>query len=200
MATITKHVGKYGEKPCVVVYREVPNEPENCLIVQTSSLPEREHDDLMNIVQSAEGQESHEISNVFHRRQFTSGENVLSYLHYGKHLRKVPVSHVSLTPIPNQSIPLAEVNAEIRKLDSHQGLKTDPKMLNETAQSPKTNTVAPADSEASEASNLLFQAQLMKEDADRLAAEAEEKMNRAYELDPSLKPKKKGRPKKADSV
>ena len=55
---IMKHVGKYGEKPCVVVFREIPNEPENCLVVMSDSLDEVKHDNLMNVVQSAEGQEA----------------------------------------------------------------------------------------------------------------------------------------------
>ena len=64
MAEIMKHVGVYGGKPCVVVFREVPNEPENCLIVLSGGLEEVKHDDLMNVVSSAEGQGAREISEV----------------------------------------------------------------------------------------------------------------------------------------
>ena len=39
---ILKHVGKYGEKPCVIVFREVPNEPESCLVVISEGLEEIE--------------------------------------------------------------------------------------------------------------------------------------------------------------
>ena len=114
---IMKHVGKYGEKPCVVVFREIPNEPENCLVIMSDSLDEVKHDNLMNVVQSAEGQEAKEFSEVLNRRQFSSGENMLQQLHAEGKLAKVPVSMVSLTPTPNDSIALAEVNAEIKKLD-----------------------------------------------------------------------------------
>jgi hypothetical protein len=48
------------------------------------------------------------------------------------------------------------------------------------------------------AQNILFQADLMIEDANRMLAEAEAKREEAYTLDPSLKPKKgPGRPKKS---
>ena len=84
MPQLTKHVGKYGEKPCLVVFRELPGEADYCLIVQTDTLDSRQHDDLMNVVVSAEAQESNDISQVLHRRQFTDGSNVLTGLHYSK--------------------------------------------------------------------------------------------------------------------
>jgi hypothetical protein len=198
--SIMKHVGKYGEKPCVVVFREVPDEPEHCLIVQTSQLADVQHDDLMEVVQSAEAQEANDISTVLNRRQFRDGENMLSSMHFGKKLQKVPVSQVNLTPTPSQSISLAEVNAEIRKIqggyvapvndESHQ----ETRVTTEQVEGTPANQSAEAD-EPSQAQQLVFQASLMKEDAERMAADAEAKLEEAYALDPSLKPKKRGRPK-----
>ncbi len=200
MATLMKHVGKFGEKPCVVVFRELPGEQEYCLIVQTDNLDSRQHDDLMNVIQSAEAQTSNDISQVLHRRQFTDGSNMLSTLHYAKKLQKVPVSHVSLTPIPGQSIPLADVNVEIRKID---GGYVAPKTEQPTEQVRVTTkevegTPANETEDASEsgvAKNLLAQAQLMEDDAKQLLAEAEAKKAEAYKLDPTLRGP--GRPKKA---
>jgi len=60
MPQLMKHVGKFGEKPCVVVFRELPGEQDYCLIVQTDNLESRQHDDLMNVVQSAEAQQSND--------------------------------------------------------------------------------------------------------------------------------------------
>ena len=124
---VLKHVGKYGEKPCVVVFREVPNEPENCLIVETGSLEDQKHDDLMNVVQSLEAQESNEISEVLSRRQFTDGSNMLNDLHFTKKLTKVASNLVFLTPTPTDKIALSDVNAEIDKLanDSNPPLNTE---------------------------------------------------------------------------
>lgn len=202
MATLMKHVGKFGEKPCVVVFRELPGEQEYCLIVQTDNLDSRQHDDLMNVVQSAEAQTSSDISQVLHRRQFTDGSNMLSTLHYAKKLQKVPVSHVSLTPIPGQSIPLADVNVEIRKIDGgYVPPKTEqtPEQMRVTTKEVE-GTTANAETEndlsdESVARNILAQAQLMEEDAKQLLAEAEAKKAEAYKLDPSLRGP--GRPKKA---
>ena len=115
---VLKHVGKYGEKPCVVVFREVPNEPENCLIVETTSLDDQKHDDLMNVVQSLEAQESNEVSEVLSRRQFTDGSNMLNDLHFTKKLIKVASDLVFLTPTPTDKVALSDVNKEISKLET----------------------------------------------------------------------------------
>ena len=54
--------------------------------------------------------------------------------------------------------------------------------------------------EPSAAQGLLIQANMMKEDAERLIAEAKVKEQQAYDADPSLKPKRgRGRPKKSES-
>ena len=203
MAQIMKHVGKHGEKPCVVIFRELPNEPENCLVVETQSLTQQYHDDLMMIVQSSEAQQSNNVSNVLERRQFTDGSSILSYLHYNKKLQKVPVSQINLTPTPSNSIPLSEVNAELRKIeggyvppmtDGTHLEKANAPVQDAPAEAVTESTEAPAPSEAQ---SLIFQANLMKEDAERMVVEAEAKLEQAYALEPTLKPKKRGRPKKA---
>ena len=200
MAQLLKHVGKFGEKPCVVVFRELPGEQDYCLIVQTDNLESRQHDDLMSVVQSLEAQESNDISEVLFRRQFTDGSNMLNSLHYGKKLQKVPVGLVHLTPSPNQSLPLEEVNAEIRKLKGgYTPPVNDSSHLNDESTKSVTNEetiTASADDEsvASIAKNLLAQATLMEEDATALLKDAETKKQEAFRLDPSLRPP--GRPKK----
>ena len=196
-----KHVGKYGEKPCVVVFREIPNEPENCLVVMSDSLDEVKHDNLMNVVQSAEGQEAKEFSEVLNRRQFSSGENMLQQLHAEGKLAKVPVSMVSLTPTPNDSIALAEVNAEIKKLENDPGPPvTDPAHLADDPAESNVSAPSVADSDVdSPAQGLLLQAELMEQDAEAMLAEAKEKKRQAFDMDPSLKPKRgPGRPPKED--
>jgi len=190
---VLKHVGKYGEKPCVVVFREVPNEPENCLIVETTSLEDQKHDDLMNIVQSLEAQESNEISEVLSRRQFTDGSNVLNDLHFTKKLIKVSSELVFLTPTPTDKIALAEVNKEIMKLDND----SNPPLNTEANPDAIMEQQAEESSNESRAQGLLQQAELIEGDAKAMMEDAESKKLAAYELDPSLAPKKgPGRPPK----
>ena len=190
--SVLKHVGKFGEKPCVVVFREVPNEPENCLIVETGALEDQKHDDLMNVVQSLEAQESNEISEVLSRRQFTDGSNMLNDLHFTKKLVKVASDLVFLTPTPTDKIALSDVNAEINKLenDSNPPLNTEvePEVLAEEQ----------GDAISQQAKNLLAQAELIEGDAKVMMEDADAKKKAAYDLDPSLAPKKgPGRPPKS---
>ena len=193
MANIMKHVGTHGQKPCVVVFREVPNEPDHCLIVETQTLEDQKHDDLMNVVQSLEAQESNNISEVLSRRAFTDGSNMLNDLHFSKKLIKVGVNAVNLTPTPADSISLAEVNAEINKMESGSNPPLNTEVAPETLERP-----TPVQTGASgEAEGLLIQAGLLEEDAKALMEDAESKRTLAYSMDPSLAPKKgPGRPKK----
>lgn len=216
MSVPMKHVGKVGEKPCVVLYREVPGEQDNALVVQTENLPDVQHDVLMGIVQSPEAQESNDIAEVLNRRQFQDGSNVLQTLHFDKRIEKVSVSLVSLTPTPSQSIALADVNAEIRKIENNSNppLKTevDPATLREStnvveppivetdptlAQQATVSEAQPAGDETQVASNLLAQATMLEEDAAALMRDAEAKKAEAYRLNPELAPRKgPGRPRK----
>lgn len=203
MTSIMKHVGKHGEKPCVIIMRELPDEPENCLIVLTGSLAERQHQDLMDVIQSAEAQEANDLSQVLGRRQFSSGGIILNELHYSKKIQKMPVSQVTMTPVPNQTVSLAELNAEIRKIEGgYTPPKTDPSHLKEGAVLETDSTlnqqrIAQGETATDNGSDpaqiakgLIMQAELMRADADALAQDAEAKLTKAYKLDPSLKPKK----------
>ena len=202
MADVMKHVGKIGEKPVVVVFREVPNEPDNALVVETGALEPDQHDALMNVVQSPEAQESNNISEVLHRRTFPDGSNMLTALHYANKINTVPVNLVSLTPTPSQSVALEEVNAEIRKIenDSNPPLNTevDPATI-ETDPGLAEQESAPVSSDdpVEVAKGMLQQAMLMEEDVKAMQRDIDLKKAEAYNLAPELQPKKgPGRPKK----
>lgn len=219
-----KHVGKIGEKPCVILFREVPGDPNFALVVQTNNLPDNQHDSLMNVLQSAEAQQANQLSDVLDRRQFSDGSNMLQQLHFEKRIEKVAVNLVSLTPTPQDSISLEEVNAEIRKIDNKSNppskIQADPATLPganvpivEAVESPNPSLMesdptlaelnadmpAPvtAADEVSIAGNLLEQARMLEEDAGALMRDAVAKKEEAYRLNPELEPRKgPGRPKK----
>ena len=197
MADMMKHVGVYGEKPCIVVFRELPDDEQNALVILSDSLEGQFHDDIMSVVDSAEAQESNNISEVFFRRRLTDGENMLEALHTRQKLVKAPVNMVNLTPLPNQSVSLEEVNRELKQIenDSNPPLKTESDVA-------RIDTGAPVVEDGSDpeavANNLLSQATLLEEDAKALIEDAEAKRKQAFDLAPDLRPKKgPGRPAKA---
>lgn len=107
-----KHVGQINNtgSRVAVVFRIVPGEPNNCLVVYSDSLPNIYHDGLMEILESTEGQAEFELGNILGRRIFADGSYVLSTLHAGNFIRKVPTTLVTMTPGGKQAIPLTELN------------------------------------------------------------------------------------------
>ena len=200
MAEMTKHVGLYGDKPCVVVFRELPEEDDQALIVISDSLEGQFHDDIMSVVDSPEGQESNNVSEVFFRRRLTVGAIMLEALHSRGKLTKVPTNMVKLTPAPNQSVDLTEVNAELKKIETG----SNPPLVTEAPAENLSQGDVPTEEVASEnqiAQNLLSQASLLREDAKVLLGDADSKEAEAYNLAPELKPKKgPGRPPKNASL
>lgn len=206
MAEIMKHVGKYGDKPCVVVFRELPEEADQALIVVSDSLEGQLHDDIMGVVDSPEGQESNNISEVLFRRRATDGSNLLETLHSNQKLMKVPVDMVKLTPVPNQEVELSDVNAELGKIEtgSNPPLKTEENIIEgdgvsvDTGAAPTPVVGDQTEGEPIEiANNLLAQAELLEQDAKALVSDAEAKKSEAYRIAPELSPKRgPGRPPK----
>ena len=204
MAEIMKHVGKYGDKPCVVVFRELPEEADQALIVVSDSLEGQLHDDIMGVVDSPEGQESNNISEVLFRRRATDGSNLLETLHSNQKLMKVPVDMVKLTPVPNQEVELSDVNAELGKIEtgSNPPLKTEENIIEgdgvsvDTGAAPTPVVGDQTEGEPIEiANNLLAQAELLEQDAKALVSDAEAKKSEAYRIAPELSPKRgPGRP------
>ena len=195
MAKMTKHVGTYGEKPCVIVFRELPEDDNSALVILSDSLEGQLHDDVMSVVDSLEAQNANNISEVMFRRRLTDGSNMLEALHTRGKLVKAPVEMVKLVPIPNQPVELAEINKELRKIlsESNPPLKTDEQPIQ-----PGAPVIQEGEDTEAVAGNLLSQASLLEEDAKALLSDADLKRSQAYELAPDLRPKKgPGRPSKS---
>ena len=107
-----KHVGKIkttGRK-CLVVFRTLPGDSYNCLVVPTENLPESYHDAIIQLVESSSAQSSNEFSEVLARAKFPDGSTMLPALHTQGKLLKVPTDQVEMTPNFNVSILLSELN------------------------------------------------------------------------------------------
>lgn len=186
----TRHVGvnHLGTK-VVIVFRELPDDPEHCLVVESKTLSEMYHDQLMRVVDSQEAQQDIDLFNVLQRRQFGDGLQMLNALHQKGLLKKMSIDQVQVVPMPNRAAPLRQINEQIRA--DRGGVPA--KKVEASVTAPETQKVeAPKvgsdEQRASLAESKLLQARLMEEDAKRLRDEA-------YALDPSLK--KGGRPSKA---
>jgi hypothetical protein len=107
-----KHVGKMQNNGAkvVVAYRTLPGDSSSALVIGTNSLSDSWHDAVINLVQETSGQQSNELADLLAVRKFPDGLNMLEGLHKRGHLKKVPTAGVIMTPSPNTSIPLNELN------------------------------------------------------------------------------------------
>jgi hypothetical protein len=184
---LKKHVGTLNNTGVrvAVVFRKLPNDETNCLIVETERIPDSYHDYMIQCANSKEAAETNEFYEVLNRRTFPDGQNCLTALHQRGFLRKEPVSNITMIPLPGHMVPLALINATIdKKVDEYKAKQAGQQVV-EPVVLPTIPAVPGIDTSAI-AKGLLLQAELLEKDA---AAKREE----AYALDPSSRPGK-GRP------
>jgi hypothetical protein len=191
MSMNIKHVGKtHTGKKCVVVFREVPDEPHNCLIVDTDALPDWMHDDIMNAVESPGAQQSNDFYEYAERTVLTDGSNMLQALHSTGRLQKVSTDQITLTPNNEVAVGLTEINNIVRENTGDKpvvapsteqvgmaGKDTAPTPVMESASAPSNEGISDTDL----AKQFLAQAKGYETEAKSLKAQA-------YELAPGLKP------------
>ena len=202
MVDFKKHVGrsKLGTR-LVVVFREIPDDESYCLCVESDSLPDMYHDQLLHEVDSRDAQATTNLYEVLGRRSFGDGRQMLNALHNGKYLKKYSVSDVEMVPMPNRVVSLAIVNEQISTgqiaeevaekagktaevVDNGAGVSVD---TSEGLIKPVVVQPVAVGTAEDAAESKLLQARLMEEDAKKMREEA-------YALNPALK--KGGRPKK----
>ena len=208
MADIMKHVAEWNDRKCLVLFREVPGEPENALVVMSGELGTTQHDELIKEVDSLEAQNNNNLADVLNGRNFSDGRIMLRALHEDKLITKVPVSEVVMLPTTKDKIPLQDLNESIAEIEA--GIEADKPQFADTSEIDAVNQVerprALSEREAEEqleiAQSLLVQADLIESDIERvqqqMMADANSKREEAYARAPELKPKPKpGRPKKS---
>jgi hypothetical protein len=110
-----KHVGRMtkNQRRVVVAYRVVPGEPNQSIIVDTSSLMAEEHDALIKAVEGDAGQQADEFATVMARTSLPDGANMLARFHTTGKMMKVASDAVEMTPNSNTVIKLSELNQVI---------------------------------------------------------------------------------------
>lgn len=173
-----KHVGIHGDRKVAVMFRQVPNETEHCLVVYTEALPEDTKQAVISCVESANGQNSASLADAAANHKTVQGESLLNILHVGNFMNKVPASEIMLTPNQATKVSLAEVNKAMGDVQ------------------PVAPSTAPAKpgalSDEQIAASLRSQAATMQKEAERLLTEADE-------LHP-LPKRGRGRPPKVETT
>ena len=184
-----KHVGKMKNNGArvIVAYRTLPGDAYHALVIGTGNLGDSYHDSLMTAVQSAEGQQAYEFAETLAVRKFTDGSTMLEYLHVNGHLKKVPTDGVLMTPTPQTSVSLDELNAIIAE---QKGMSIDELALTDGVNpNPKTAKTDEVKVEEKTVEENLTPAQLRSK-ADALFKQAQQLRKQADEIDPPKSKKK----------
>jgi len=115
-----KHIGELadGSKAKVVaVFRVVPGETNNCLVVGTKFLPDMYHNALMRAVESEGGQASEELGTFLARQTFPDGTNMLAVMNTDNYIKKFKTKDIIMTygPTTEGRITLNKLNEMIAK-------------------------------------------------------------------------------------
>lgn len=215
MAKFFKHVGEHNGKKVVIVEKSIPGEPHMCAVIYTSIIPSKFHDDIMRVLESAEGQAEKEFGLILNRRVGTDGINILQSIAQEGYLKKAPTNQVIVKPNASSAIRLDELNnllkmagegeeaiQKLEKLEREAGLKDNRKTAPQ-GNNPAKAPVAPAADvidDAALAKNYISQSTRMKAEAASLLAEAERLEAEAVKIDPSLKAAKGSKRGKAAKV
>ena len=198
----TRHVGKQGDRKVAVVFREVPGEPHMCLVTHTELLNQHIHDPLIQCIESDIGQNSEHLADALNRTHTKDGRIILQVLHAEGQLKKVQTSQILMTPSPNQSIRLDELNTildemkqgesavkRLQELDNSRGMQDPADVVRRMRGNPPPVTpTGDLLGDASLAKQRLEQAQKMEREAKGLLAEAQRLTEEAKSLDPSVLP------------
>ena len=201
MAAFIKHVGthKGTNTRLSVVFLRLPDDPEYALAVYSDSLPDKYHADIMSALESKEGQAAKELYEVLSRKVFWNGNNMLESLHKEGLLVKMPVDAIIMTPNSNTSLPLPDLLTQMDEITGGNATRTL-EAPGQTVQEYMTEQVDKSlgDDNKKIAQNLLVQAVMLEEEAERKRAEA-------VKFDPSLtekaeKPAKRSRGRPAGTT
>ena len=219
-----KHIGKQGDRKVAIIFREVPGEDHMALVVYPDLMKTEMHDALMSAIESPEGQQSNNLGEAIHARMFPDGRQMLAALHAEGMLKKVQTETVTVTPAPNATVRLDEMNGIIREME--QGAEAAQRLADIDADAGYTGKAVRKDDFGREvgappasaarnaplaggnapqgalddgaiANNLKAQAERMAAEAQGLLAESQRMMTEAAEMLGEPAPKKRGRPAKS---
>ena len=115
-----KHIGKSGDRKVAVIFNQVPEEDHMCIVVFPDLLQKQMHDDLMKAIESVEGQNAENLGDALGAKYFSDGTVMLNRLHTEGILKKVQTNQIILTPTPQSSVHLDEMNKILSEMKTGQ--------------------------------------------------------------------------------
>lgn len=191
-----RHVGKLRQTDtrCVVVMMQIPGREDHALIVESDSLPDHYHQNVMACLESKEGQSNVNFGDELSRRQIFIADrgnmSILQALHEARFLRPVKIDDVLMVPSPGNAFPLKTVLESMGTNVPGEKYALDPSQdPNLPKFNPHLHNINSKSSEEkiSSAKGIISQAEYLEADAKRLREQA-------YALAPELRPNTAGHP------
>jgi hypothetical protein len=195
-----KHVGriKSTRRKVAVAFRVLPNDPDHCLVVDTSTLNDDDHETLMNLIESDAGQRSTDLATAMQRTRLRDGSVMLSSFHVRNQFKKVRTDEVELTPNTTTAVLLSEVNRIIAEQQgvtvadlAIKGNETEVETIAKASEVPSSQPLAEQSNPAPSNGVLTDEdlAAQYRSQADAMFKEAKRLREQAEELVPSKKKK-----------
>jgi hypothetical protein len=157
--TFFKHVGVANNKKVIIIQRQLAGDDAHmAAILYSDILPSRYHDDVMQVLESTEGQQAYEFRDILQRRMMADGNNMLQALSNENYIKRVAQSAVIVKPNSKSSIRLDELNKllneagrgeqavqKLEAMDASLGLNDDPTKSNAARNAAKVNAINTAD-------------------------------------------------------
>ena len=192
----TKHVGQIvsTQQKVVVMFRQLPDDPEFCLVVDTDALNQDMHIDLMNEVEGPMAQQQVDFYKHADNHFFRDGSKILNRLHQEGKLIKIETNKVMMTPDNKTNIRLDDLNTQLGALEANPNMNED-QFNQQMNTSPDAVTIGdevkpPTVSQSNADDGVLDDFKLAKgyiAQADTMEAEAKRLRDQAYELIPKRK-------------
>jgi len=194
-----KHVGrlKSNKRKVAVAFRVLPNDPEHCLVVDTATLSDDDHESLMTLIESDAGQRVTDLAEAMQRARLRDGSVMLSSFHIRNQFKKVRTDEVELTPNTTTAVLLSQVNQIIAEQQGVTVADLAIKSGNETkvetiAQAREVPSSQPITESQASVNNVLTDEDLAaqyRSQADTMFKEAKRLREQAEELAPTKKKK-----------
>ena len=202
-----KHIGRVkntGTK-VLVVFRTLPGESDQALVLPVAQLPDSYHDSIMTVVESDQAQDAFEFGEIMFTRTFPDGRPMLQAMQVDGRLQKVPTDAIVMTPNTTDSIDLSQLNILIAEQkncsvdDLYTFVSGAPKKSDATAKdiaevkdlAPAVDTDIPAPVRAQATDNAVLSdkdiAKSYRSQADAMYKEAARLRKEADALDPPQK-------------
>ena len=192
-----RHVGQLVNtgKNVVVVFMQLPDDPDYALVIDTDALPDSYNESLRRVLESEEGQQAKNFADILGRRMSPDGSNLsmLQKFHNAGRLQKVSIDNVAMTPRRGVNWPLRQVLQAVTETkdqlpqdfndlspEDRAILAAETKKFNMHASNIGSDDI---EGNKSMAAGLLEQSRMLE--ADAIA-----KREQAYRLDPNLVPRK----------